>query len=134
RGKAGSAGNGRRGWMVDDIQRLIAQTVRSAVHEAVRELQGERAAVTTERSTPPLAAGPEYVSAKEAARIMSAHPSTVRKLIATGKLGRYSIEGHLRVKVGELHAYLARESQPTTPVDVDRRALEILRGGSPGGE
>jgi excisionase family DNA binding protein len=117
--------------MVEEIRRLIAETVRDAVREAVRELRGEKPVVTTEPPTPPLAPGPEYVSAKEAARIMSAHPSTVRKLIAHGKLGRYSVEGKLRVRVAELHAYLARESQPGPPVDLDRRALEILGHGSP---
>jgi excisionase family DNA binding protein len=114
---------------VDGIQGLIAETVRNAVREAVRDLQGEATGVQREEVPP--RAGPEYVSVKEAGRIMSAHPSTVRKLVAAGKLGRYSVEGQPRVRVAELHTYLARETRHGAPVDLDQRALEVLRGGLP---
>jgi excisionase family DNA binding protein len=63
---------------------------------------------------------------KEAARIMSAHPATVRKLMADGKLGRYSVEGQLRVKVSDIHAYMSREGQPSPTISLDERALQII--------
>jgi hypothetical protein len=60
--------------------------------------------------------------------MISAHPSTVRKLVAEGKLGKFTVEGQLRVKVSDIHAYLARDGGPTSPtVDLNERALAILR-------
>jgi excisionase family DNA binding protein len=113
---------------VDGIQGLIAETVRNAVREALRDHEADVAGGQTDV---PVGPRPEYVSVKEAARIMSAHPATVRKLVAAGKLYRYSVEGKLRVRVAEVHAYLAREPQAGAPVDLDRRALAILGGHSP---
>ena len=75
------------------------------------------------------AAGAVYVKVQTAAEMMSAHPSTVRKLVAEGKLGKFTVEGQLRVKVSDIHAYLAREGGPISPtVDLNERALAILRG------
>ena len=119
---------------MDEIERVIAEIVRKSVREAVSELQGELVAAVREARVSPASYGQEYITVKEAARIMGAHPSTVRKLVAAGKLSRYSVEGQLRIKVADLHAYLAREPQPGPPIDLDRRALEILSGGSATGE
>jgi excisionase family DNA binding protein len=74
------------------------------------------------------AAGAVYVKVQTAAEMISAHPSTVRKLVAEGKLGKFTVEGQLRVKVSDIHAYLARDGGPTSPtVDLNERALAILR-------
>jgi excisionase family DNA binding protein len=91
--------------------------MQAAIEAAVRE--------ATKQEAP---AGAPYVTVKEAAAIMSAHPATVRRLIADGKLGRYSVEGQLRVKLAELHTYLAREGR-TEQLDIEGRALEILGAG-----
>lgn len=71
--------------------------------------------------------GPTYVSVKAAAEMMSAHPATVRRLIAAGKLGRYSVESQARVKVSDIHAYMAREGCSSPTIDLEERALAILR-------
>lgn len=72
-------------------------------------------------------AGAAYVKVQTAAEVMSAHPATVRKLVADGKLGRFTVEGQLRVKVSDIHAYLARDGGPSSPsVDLNERALAIL--------
>jgi excisionase family DNA binding protein len=73
-----------------------------------------------------------YVRAQTAAEMMSAHPSTVRKLVAEGKLGKYTVEGQLRIKVSDIHAYLAREGGPASPtIDINQRALAILSQSRP---
>lgn len=77
-------------------------------------------------------AGVIYVRVQAAAEMMSAHPSTVRKLVAEGKLGRYTVEGQLRIKVSDVHAYLAREGgAPPPTIDLSERALAILRTTRP---
>jgi excisionase family DNA binding protein len=73
-----------------------------------------------------------YVRAQTAAEIMSAHPSTVRKLVAEGKLRRYTVEGQLRIKVSDIHAYLARAGGVASPtIDINERALAILTRSRP---
>jgi excisionase family DNA binding protein len=115
--------------MAITIEELLAQSVRSAVRESVAE--EVRPAVTAavkdaigEPGRGP--AGAAYISVKEAARIMSAHPATVRKLIAEGKLGRYSVEGQHRVKVGDIHAYMGREGPASPTISLDETALQII--------
>ena len=77
-------------------------------------------------------AGAMYVRSQTAAKMMSAHPSTVRKLVAEGKLGRYTVEGQLRIKVSDIHAYLAREGGAASPaIDINERALAILSQSKP---
>lgn len=115
--------------MAVSIEELIRDAVRSEIRRTVEELrpaiadavQGAAAKVG------PSHAPPHYVSAREAARIMGAHPATVRKLVTEGKLGRYSLEGQLRVKVSDVHAYLAREGPASPTINLDERALELLR-------
>jgi excisionase family DNA binding protein len=68
-----------------------------------------------------------YVTVKAAAEMMSAHPATVRRLIAAGKLGRYSVESQARVKVSDIHAYMAREGGGSPTVDLEARALAMVR-------
>jgi excisionase family DNA binding protein len=107
------------------IERLIAEAVRAAVRESVTEMQAAIEAAVREAAKQGSPAGAPYVTVKEAAAIMSAHPATVRRLVADGKLARYSVEGQLRVKLADLHAYLAREGR-AEQLDIEGRALEIL--------
>jgi excisionase family DNA binding protein len=113
------------------IEELLAQSVRSAVKETVAEEIRPVLAEAVREAVGQPARGPAatYVAVKEAARIMSAHPATVRKLIADGKLGRYSVEGQLRVKLSDIHAYMARAAQPSPTISLDERALQILGTG-----
>jgi excisionase family DNA binding protein len=110
------------------IEELLAQTVRLAVRESVVEevRPAVTAAVKEAIGEPGRGSGAAYISVKEAARIMSAHPATVRKLMADRKLGRYSVEGQLRVKVSDIHAYMGREGQPSPTISLDERALQII--------
>ncbi len=68
-----------------------------------------------------------YVTVRAAAEMMSAHPATVRRLIAAGKLGRYSVESQARVKVSDIHAYMARAGCSSPTIDLEARALAIVR-------
>ena len=114
--------------MAITIEELLAQSVRLAVRESVAEEVRPvvTAAVKEAIAEPGRGPGAAYVSVNEAARIMSAHPATVRKLMADGKLGRYSVEGQLRVKVSDIHAYMGREGQPSPTINLDERALQII--------
>ena len=69
-----------------------------------------------------------YVSIKRAAEIMNAHPATVRGLIREHKLGSYSLESEKRVKVRDIHAYMAREGASSPIISDDERAHAIMSG------
>lgn len=71
--------------------------------------------------------GSKYVTVKIAAEIMHAHPATVRRLIAAGKLGRASVESQPRVTLSDIHAYMTREGNVSPTIDLDERARAILR-------
>jgi excisionase family DNA binding protein len=105
------------------IDEVLTRAVKDAVRESLEELRPVLAAAPP---TAPTAGLPTYVTVKEAARIMSAHPVTVRRLIGEGKLGRYSVEGQLRVKVTDIHAYMARSGQGSPTIDLDERAKQLL--------
>lgn len=106
----------------DVIPQAIDRALPKIVAEVRRVIDAETRSV----------AGAMYVRAQTAAEMMSAHPSTVRKLVAEGKLGRYTVEGQLRIKVSDIHAYLAREGGAASPtIDINERALAILSQSRP---
>ncbi len=113
--------------MAGSIEDLIREAVRAALRSSVEEMRPALAEAVREAvaagSTSPT--GP-YVPVKEAAKIMGAHPATVRKLVASGKLGRFTVEGSVRVKLTDIHAYLAREGQPSPTLNLDEQALLLL--------
>jgi excisionase family DNA binding protein len=118
----------------DAINSLITQAARMAIEEAAPHLVEKLVPVIVEQVRAALdganhsGVSVQYVPVKLAAEMMSAHPSTVRKLILGGKLGRYSIEGQLRVKVSDVHAYLSRGGGSISPtIDLRQRALAILK-------
>jgi excisionase family DNA binding protein len=47
---------------------------------------------------------PSFVSVSEAGRILGAHPRTVRRLIASGKLRAIQFEKHYRVELDSIGA------------------------------
>src|SRR5260370_39708751 len=95
---------------------LIEKLAPTMVHEVKKALDEER---RTEGNA-------IYVTVRIAAEMMTAHPSTVRKLLSEGKLGRFSVERQLRVKVSDIHAYMAREVGVPPAIDINERALVIL--------
>jgi excisionase family DNA binding protein len=114
--------------LVHEITRAVAQeVVEQALDRALSKIVGEVRRVIDEEARN--AAGGIYVRVQAAAEMMSAHPSTVRKLVAAGKLGRYSVEGQLRIKASEVHAYLVPEAGARLPpIDLNQRAFAILTG------
>lgn len=112
--------------LVREIARAVAdEVVQVALDRALPKIVGEVRRVIDEEAHN--AAGAMYVRVQTAAEMMSAHPSTVRKLVAEGKLGRYTVEGQLRIKASDVHAYLAREGGvPSPTIDINQRALAIL--------
>lgn len=112
--------------MAESIDEVLARTFKCALRESMDELRPAIASALKDAGVGQQPGCATYVTVKEAARIMAAHPVTVRKLISQGKLGRYSVEGQLRVKVSDIHAYMARAGQDSPTIDLDERAREIL--------
>jgi len=100
---------------------MAEDVLRRALPGLVAEMRTILAEETGEKG------GATYVTVKAAAEMMGAHPATVRRLIAAGKLGRYSVESQARVKVSDIHAYMAREGCSSPTVDLEARALAIVR-------
>lgn len=109
--------------MTNTIDELLTRTVKEAVRASLEELKPVLAGGAPAPTAQP---SPTYVTVKDAAKIMSAHPVTVRRLIGEGKLGRYSVEGQLRVKVTDIHAYMARSGPGSPTIDLDERAMQLL--------
>jgi excisionase family DNA binding protein len=100
--------------MAEDVLRSALPTLVAEIRAILAEQGSEKSPAT-------------YVTVKAAAEMMSAHPATVRRLIAAGKLGRYSVESQARVKVSDIHAYMSREGGSSPTVDLEARALAMVR-------
>jgi excisionase family DNA binding protein len=90
----------------------LAPALVDAIAHSLREIPGTNAAT--------------YVAVKAAAVIMGCHPATVRRLVREGKLGRYLLENDLRIKVSDIHAYMARAGVSSPSIDLAERALAIM--------
>ena len=112
--------------MAESLDDLLARSLKAAFRESLDDLRPAIASAIKDAGIGGSETTPTYVTVKEAARIMTAHPVTVRKLIAAGKLGRYSVEGQLRVKISDIHAYMARSGQSSPTIDLDERARALL--------
>jgi excisionase family DNA binding protein len=112
--------------VAESLDDLLARTFKAALRESLGDLRPAIALAIKDAGVGTAETSPTYVTVKEAARIMTAHPVTVRRLIADGKLGRYSVEGQLRVKVSDIHAYMARAGQSSPTIDLDERARQLL--------
>jgi len=126
----GAPGDAIVGLVRDVARAVVDETLPAAVERLVPAILHQvKRALEDEKKT---ASATVYVTVRVAAEMMSIHPSTVRKLIADGKLGRYSVEGQLRVMVSDIHAYMAREGGPASPtIDLNQRALAILSDTKP---
>lgn len=106
------------------VQGAVDEAIPSIVERLAPALLAELKAIGVDGHRP--GGGAVYITVKAAAEIMTAHPSTVRKLLCEGKLGRFSVEGRLRIKVSDIHAYMAREAGVSPAIDINDRALAIL--------
>ena len=122
------AGGPLDGSVFGGFETLWKQAARAMAEDVLRRalptLVADMRAILAEESSEK--SGATYVTVKAAAEIMNAHPATVRRLTAAGKLGRYSVESQARVKVSDIHAYLAREGRLSPTVDLEARALAIV--------
>lgn len=116
-------GNLVRASVADAIPILVAQLAPALVEVLERSLRGW---------TPTAGAAP-YLTVKEAAVMMGCHPTTVRRLVRDGKLGRYLLEGDVRIRVSDIHAYLARSGARSPSIDLAERALAIMGVRDAGG-
>ena len=128
RGRAGRSGPECLGSSASTLGTLD-QVFRAAVREVVRE--EVRAALDRHQHTTPAPAAEAhdddvYVTVQRAAKIADVHPSTVRTFLREGALTRYAAGDSPRVKLSELHAYLARKAGNDQRIDLDKLATEIL--------
>lgn len=112
--------------MAETLDELLARTFKNALRESLDDLRPAIVCAIKDAGIGTAQPPPTYVTVKEAGRIMTAHPVTVRRLMAEGKLGRYSVEGQLRVKVSDIHAYMARAGQCSPTIDLQDRARALL--------
>ena len=114
------------------IERLIADAVRAAIHDSIAELQRAVAEAVREATHDATAHETPYLTLRQAATLMNVHPKTIRKLINGGKLGRFTVSGKPRVKLGDIHAYMASDAPAPETSSLDDRARRILSGSSSG--
>lgn len=112
--------------MAESLDELLARAFKAALRESLDDLRPAFVCAIKDAGIGTAQPAPTYVTVKEAGRIMTAHPVTVRRLIADGKLGRYSVEGQLRVKVSDIHAYMARAGHASPTLDLEERARALL--------
>jgi len=112
-----------RVYAIGSLEAIIADVVRRTIQEVLRE---ERTHTPTEQA--PRRAEDVYVTVHEAAEIARVGDATVRRWQKLKFLGRYRAGRQNRVKLSELHAFLARENVSTPDLDVRRKARDILAG------
>lgn len=108
-----------------DIEHALTELIRGVVREeirlALREVEVRKPSRTSEETI-------EFVTVKRAAKIASVHPATVRSWLSDGKLKPYRAGRVFRVKIADLEAFLARDHDKSSPIDIEKRATEILAG------
>jgi excisionase family DNA binding protein len=114
------------------LETVLAEIVRLALHDEVMELlraelpAALRAALGPPPTCPPEAVPTEvYVTATRAAEIAGVRAATIRSWVVSGELRGHHAGRLLRIRVDDLHAYLARQKE-RAPIDLDRRAGELL--------
>lgn len=101
------------------LRDLVREVVREEVRAALDEQRPEEAEPAPDRE-------PRYLTAREAARIASVRPETVRGWVARGELPDHRAGRLLRVRLDQLQAYLARARRPRGGMDEDERVRHIL--------
>ncbi len=106
-------------------------TLEGCLREMLREMLREvvREEIAAHRAEPAPEGGGEYVPVHVAAGVVGVDPATIRRWQKSGAIGRYKAGRENRVKLSELHAYLARDARPDESPDVDALARRILADG-----
>lgn len=107
---------------------LLRELLREVVREEIHAVLGREGKDVTRTPREGEVDEPRYVTVAEAARIGCVHVATIRGWIKAGHLGRYSAGSALRVKLDELHAFMARGLHSEGAANLERRAGEILAG------
>jgi hypothetical protein len=105
------------------LRTWIADVVRQAVKESMSMRPPTPNPISNSNDHLP---NTPFVTVPEAARIASAHPKTILKLLRLGTLNTYGIGRTKRVNVQELLRYLSRDQgENQAPADLDLRAREL---------
>ena len=99
----------------------IREAVRLVMKEEIRELKEALQAMPSRRATD------EFWPVRKAAKVAGVSPATVRAWIQDKRLRSYGAGRVLRIRRGELEAFLAEmATRSGESVDVDERVREIL--------
>ena len=113
----------------------LEETLRGLVRDVLRdELPGllKAALPQVAASGAPVLDG--YLATNAAARLAGVRPETIRRWIDAGDLPVHRAGRLVRVRRSELEAYLARgRKMADQPIDLEKRAREILGGRRVGG-
>ena len=115
-----------------DEKRHGAASVTATVDEAIRA--AVRDAITRELRNPPstsaIAVAPavdsEYVSAARAAEIAGVRPATIREWVSRGRLPSHRAGRLVRIKIDDLHRFLAGGREQANVVDIEKRRRRAL--------
>lgn len=103
----------------------LTALLRAELPAAVRAVVGTGKAAQAPADT-------EYVSASRAAEIAGVRPAAIRSWVDSGELRGHHAGRLLRIRLDDLHAYLARQRErANAPVDLDHRARELLENTEP---
>lgn len=104
----------------DVLRNVVRDVLRDEIPAAVN------AAIQASRSCEAPAEADVYLTVERAAEIASVHSQTVRKWQRKKLLRLYHAGAAPRVRLSELHAFLARDQHDAGRVDLDERARGIL--------
>jgi excisionase family DNA binding protein len=64
----------------------------------------------------------KFLRVTKAAKIADCHRKTITRLVRNGELERHMIGGDIRIRLGDLRAYLARRGDQPSDEEIRRRA------------
>ena len=114
--------------MLGGIDIALRTLVAELLEPLVRELHELKAAIS--RLSDDHRPHSDYISIPEAARLVAADPRALRGWIDKGNLRAYGTEGVRRVRLDELHKFMASGSPDGSSdvIDLKERARQVLTG------
>lgn len=106
------------------LRTLLADVVREQLRLALGDDLPTRLREATSTDAPPPDDG--YVSMQRAAEIAQVNPNSIRNWIRRGDLREYRAGRLVRVRLAELHRYLARPPETTTAVNAEQDVRRML--------
>lgn len=109
--------------MLDQIEQLLRELFRTELRRVVREEVIPLLPATEKPGSPE---EDRYLTPTDAAKIAGVHEKTVKKWVARGELEAHHAGRLLRIRPGDLRAYMRRGRQREGVIDFDQRVQDIL--------